>query len=299
MTTRRTLLGGAIAASLAAPATAQPEASHRRALAQCRLAQQRADGLLRRQGLVKGSVAERLRALARDERWLYPDDDAGRDRAVADMNARLEALRPSLARAFGDLPIPPAEARRMPAAEAAAGKAGYREAPAAGRPGVYYVDLKAIRTRPAWSLPSVAFHEVVPGHLLQLGVAGKPAPGPGFEGWAIYAEQLAADLGAYRTDPLGEIGYLQWRLFRLGRIVADTGLQALGWSRDRAIAAMTELQGQSVAFIIIEADVDRMIATPGKAAAEGLAALDLAASRPADSALWPIFHRRLLDGQVT
>jgi uncharacterized protein (DUF885 family) len=287
MITRRALLASALAApdSLAA---------HRRALAAARLAQARADLLLRRQGLDRGSVAHRLRALAADERWLYPDDEDGRDRAVADMNARLAAIRPKLSLAFGDLPIPAAEVRRMPAADVAAGRGGYREAPAQGRPGAYFVDLRAIRQRPAWSLPSVAFHEAIPGHLLQLGVAGKPAAGPMFEGWAIYAEQLAADLGAYRGDVLGEIGWLQWRLFRLGRIVADTGLQALGWTRAQAIQALTGLQGQSVAFIAIEADVERMIAAPGKAAAEGLAALDLAAARPADQALWPTWHRKVL-----
>jgi uncharacterized protein (DUF885 family) len=282
MITRRALL----ASALAAP---DPLAGRRRALAAARAALARADHLLREQGLQRGSVAERLRTLSRDDRWLYPDDDAGRDRAVAEMNRRLATLRPSLVRAFGDLTIPEAEVRRMSAADVAAGRGGYRE------PGAYYVDLKAIRTRPAWSLASVAFHETVPGHLLQIAVTGKPAPAARFEGWAIYAEQLAADLGAYRADPLGEIGYLQWRLFRLGRVIADTGLQALGWTSEQAIQALTDLQGQSVAFITIEADVARMIAAPGKAAAEGQAALDLAAARPADPALWPAFHRKALE----
>src|SRR5437763_1737501 len=79
-----------------------------------------------------------------------------------------------------------------------------------------------------------------------------------FEAWGTYAEQLCCDLGAYAHDPLGEIGYLQWRLFRLARIVADTGVHALGWSRERAVAEMTDLQGQSIAFITIAADVDRI-----------------------------------------
>jgi uncharacterized protein (DUF885 family) len=311
MPTRRTFLATG-AAALAAPAFAadygaalaraygapvDPAAAHRRALAATRAMQARTDGLLRAQGLRAGGVAERLRVLARDPRWLYDDDDTGRDRAVADMNARLDALRPGLAQAFGDLPVAAAEVRRMSRADEAAGRRGYREAPRDGKSGVYYLDLQAIRERPAWTLPSAAFHEVTPGHLLQLPLqpAGAPATAY-FEAWAIYAEQLAHDLGVYRNDPLGEIGYLQWRLFRIGRIVADTGLHARGWSREQAIAAMSDLQGQSVAFITIDADVDRMIAAPGKYAAEGLGALAISGWRPRDRARWPAFHRAVLLG---
>src|SRR5690349_403249 len=137
----------------------------------------RAGRLLRFQGLEGSDVVGNLRALAADPRWLYPDDDAGRVRAVADMNARLAALRPKLRRAFGDLPIPQPEVRR-PTAENAA-KGGYREPP------VYYVDLRNIRARPAWTLPTVAFHEAVPGHALQASVAGRPRPASFSEAWAI------------------------------------------------------------------------------------------------------------------
>jgi uncharacterized protein (DUF885 family) len=278
-------------------AAVDPDAAHQRALAMTRAAQARTDVLLRGQGLKSGSVGMRLRDLAADPRWLYPDDDAGRDRAIADMNGRVAALRPRLPEAFGDLPIDAAEVRRMSRADEAAGRGGYREAPRDGKPGVYYLDLKTIGARPAWTLPSAAFHEVIPGHLLQLPFQAVGAPaGAYFEAWAIYAEMLAADLGAYGSDPRGEIGYLQWRLFRIARIVVDTGLHARGWSRDRAIAAMTEMQGRSVAFISIEADIDRMIATPGKYAAEGLGALALADWRPRDRGRWPAFHRAVLVG---
>lgn len=319
MTNRRTFLAGSLSA-IAAPAaaalsddywtalsqayggTVDPLAAHRQGVAACRALQARADRLLRGQGFVSGGVGERLRPLAKDSRWLYPDDDAGRDRAVAEMNARLTALRPKLGEAFGDLPIAHAEVRRMSRADEAAGRGGYREPPREGGEGVYYVDLKAIRERPSWTLPSVAFHEVVPGHLLQMplqAVAAPPAErvkaaGAYFEAWAIYAEALAADLGAYAGDPLGEIGFLQWRLFRLGRLVVDTGVHALGWSRDQAIAAMTDLQGQSIAFVTIEADVDRMIAQPGRFAADGLGALTLRRLRPRDRRRWPAYHRAVL-----
>ena len=285
-------------------APVDPTAAHRAAQAACAAAQARADVLLRGQGLAAGGVGERLRLLMKDPRWLYPDTDAGRDRAVAEMNAYLSAVRTLLRTALGDLPIAPAQVRRMSAADVAAGRGGYREPPAGGKPGAYYVDLRAIRDRPDWTLRSVAYHEVTPGHLLQLPLQAAACPPEArikasaayFEAWAIYAEQLCADLGAFAGDPRGEIGYLQWRLFRLGRVVADTGLHALGWSRGQAIAAMTDLQGRSVAFITIEADVDRMLAAPGKYAAEGLGALSLAAWRPRDRARWPAFHRAVLAG---
>ncbi|WP_372782816.1 DUF885 family protein [Phenylobacterium sp.] len=289
-----------LAQAYGAPVT--PDAVHARALSAVRAAQARADVLLRGQGLKDGSVGERLRTLAKDPRWLYPDSDAGRDRAVAEMNARLAAFRPRLGEAFGGLPIAAAEVRRMSPADVAAGRGGYREAPRDGQPGAYYINLKAICERPAWSLSSVGFHEVIPGHLLQLPLQAAAAPpadrlkaaGAYFEAWAIYAEQLACDLGAYRGDPRGEIGYLQWRLFRLGRVIADIGLHAGAWTRERAIAELTGLQGQSIAFITIEADVDRMISTPGKYAAEALGALAIADWRPRERARWPAFHRAVL-----
>jgi uncharacterized protein (DUF885 family) len=319
MTTRRTLLAGTVAV-LASPALAAPDAgyaealaraygapvdpvkAHRRAFAAARAVQARLDRLLKAQGLATGRVADRLATLFRDARFLYPDDDAGRDRAVVEMNARVAALKPALPTAFGDLPIAPAFAHRMTPAEAAAGKAGFRVPAQGGEAGAYFVDLHAIRARPSWTLPSVAFHEVIPGHLLQLPLQAAAHPPPErvkasaayFEAWGIYAEELAAALGAYAADPLGEIGYLHWRLFRLARIAADTGLHAMGWSRDQAVAAMRALQGPDIAFVGVEADVERMAREPARFAADGLGALSLTAWRPDDRAAWPAYHRKVL-----
>lgn len=256
----------------------------------------RADALLRRQGLVRGGVGERIRRLAEDPRWLYADDEDGREAAVARMNAALAVLRSRLGRAFGDLPIPQAEVRRMSQEDEARGRGGYREPPA------YYVDLQAIRQRPAWTLPSVAFHETVPGHGLQ---ASLPTPEidaarqPIFsESWATYAEQLAADLGAYADDPLGELGYLHWRLFRMARVVVDTGQGVLGWGAERAVAAMQTMQGRAIAFVTIEEDVRRMHERPGVYAAQGLGALDIARRRPRGVAAWPRFHSAVLTAGI-
>jgi uncharacterized protein (DUF885 family) len=288
MPSRRFFLSGALALSAWRAKAEEPDPI----ASAIRAATKRADLLLRGQGLRQGRVVDRLDALFHDERWLYPDDDAGRERAVADMNGRLAALRPRLRVAFGDLPIGQFQVRRMPPADVVAGKAGYRTEAA------YYVDLRAIRRRPIWTLPSVAFHEVIPGHLLQLGVEPKANKSPAFEGWACYAEQLAADLGAYATDPLAEIGFLHWRLFRLARAVADAGLSSRAWSRDRAISEMRAIQGPAIAFVTIEDDVQRLAARPGQAASEASVMLAFERNRPLRREAWPSWHAEVLRALV-
>lgn len=235
----------------------------------------RAGRLLAAEGLTQGSTADRLRQLARDPRYLYSDDDAGRDRAVADMNRWLVAARARLPQQFGMIPaaVDHVAVRRMSPADEAAGKAGYRTIPSydGATPGAYFVDLHDIRRRPDWTLPSVAHHETLPGHLLQLPLQDRGAPHPlrlrasaGFvEGWGVYAEQLAAEAGAFAQDRRAEIGSLQWLLFRLGRAMIDVGINAFGWSDRAALAFLNDLQGDPVFFVSFEKDVARVRADPG------------------------------------
>ncbi|MGE0741956.1 MAG: DUF885 family protein [Hyphomonadaceae bacterium] len=251
-----------------------PRDAHHRALAACQALQSEADTLLRARGLTDGSVAERLRAFAADERQLYADNAEGKAQAVADMNAALARVRSPLSAVLpgGDVA---AEVRPVPQNMEAGGAAGRREG------NLYFVDLG--RARPRWTLASVAYHELVPGHITQAAFEREAHPpalqvryaGGYSEGWAIYAENLADLLGMYGEDPASRIGYLQWMLFRFGRVVADTGIHALRWSRERAISELRALQGDSIAFVSIEDDVLRMCAQPGALAAQGLAALRL------------------------
>lgn len=259
-----------------------PRVAHRHALATCRELQREADALLRTQGHTQGSVAARLRAFAADERQLYADSAEGKAQAVADMNAALARARPLL-RDVLDGADTPAEVRLVPPEAEAGGMAGRREG------GVYHVDFGAIRTRPRWTLATVAYHELLPGHILQAPferAAQAPALQTRYasgysEGWATYAERLADEAGAYADDPASRIGYLQWMLFRYGRVVADTGIHVMRWSRERAVQELRELLGDSIAFVSIEEDVLRMCAQPGAAAAQGLAAMRIAETREA------------------
>jgi len=261
---------------------ATPIETYSLALDRARSLTARADRLLRGEGLASGSVADRLRQMARDPRYLYSDDDAGRDRAVADMNGWLASARALLPRQFGMIPaaVDHVSVRRMTPAEEAAGKAGYRSLPSfdGTTRGAYFVDLHEIGRRPQWTLRSVVHHELLPGHMMQLPLQARADPHPlrlaaatGFiEGWAIYAEQLAMESGIYAQDPRGEIGCLQWLLFRLGRALIDVGINAFGWTDDVALAFLRDLQGDPMIFAPFEKDIARARSAPGSLAGDVL-----------------------------
>ena len=264
---------------IALGASVDPREAHQRALARCRDLQREADALLRAQGLTSGGVGERLRALMRDPRYLDSVDDAGATRTLLAMSGNLSRVRSRLRDviAGGDSDADtPAEVGRLPRAQENNGTAGRRSGQN------YLIDLGA--PRPSWTLPSVAHHELIPGHVLQSYFERRAAPllelqvryaGGYSEGWAIYAEQLADEIGGFEDDPLGRIGYLQWMLFRYGRIVADTGIHVMRWNRQRAIDELRALQGDSIAFVTIEDDVMRFAVQPGLYAAQGLAAMHI------------------------
>lgn len=269
-------------------APVDPAAAHAQARARVKVLRAEADTILRALSLTEGDVGARLRTLTRDPREHYPA--GARDAAVADMRATLARARTLCAPAFA-APLPEAEISALPAAEEANGARGRREG------GVYLVDLGG--ARPRWTLPSVVFHETIPGHAMQVqaGPALQRRYAGGYtEGWAIYAEILADELGGF--DGMARLGYLQWMLFRMARIIGDTGIHALRWSRARAIDEMRTIQGDDIAFVSIEEDVSRMAAQPGIAAAQGLAALYLSTLREqwrsSDSQLLPRFHTAML-----
>jgi uncharacterized protein (DUF885 family) len=252
-----------------------PAALDSRARAATRALLVRADGLLRGMGLAHGSVGARLRALKARSGHLYSDDQAGRNRAVAGMNAALDRLRPRLPAWFEPPFAAEAAVRRMSPADELAHRRGYREPP------FYYPDLSAVTERPAWTLTTVAYHETIPGHLLQLRRQAIADPHPlqlryaaGYsEGWAIYAEGLADRMGL--LSPVEQLGYIQSVLFRLARVTADIGLHVHRWGRARAIRYLEETVGFEL-FFPFAVEVDRYCAEPAGFAGDALVALELA-----------------------
>ena len=236
----------------------------------------RMDALLRKQGLSQGTVGERLQALNSDPRFLFPDDDAGRAALIAYLNTCVERVRPLLGSLSNlglraDLVV-----KRVPVDIEAGAALGYMNFAAldGSRPAIYYVNLKSTSLWPKYQLQTLTAHEGVPGHTWQGAyLAEHHAELPliasllGFnafvEGWALYAEQLVDEYGIYRDDPFGQLGYLQAQQFRACRLVADTGLHAKGWSRDRTIRFLVEETGRGVGPMTSE--TDRYCASPGQA----------------------------------
>lgn len=261
----------------------------------------RADRLLKDLGLSRGSVGARLRALKRRPEFLYSSDEAGRSRAVADMNSAVARLRPHLPQ-WIDPPLELASSvRRMSPADERSGRRGYREPPSATAPGAYYPDLGMVRERPAWTLTTVAFHETLPGHLLQLGHQSAAAPHPlqvryatGYsEGWAIHAERLADEIGL--LSPVEQLGFVQSMLFRLARVTADIGLHLRRWERARAIRYLEETVGFEL-FFPFAVEVDRYAAEPAAFAGDALVALTLGRLAPKRAgARARRFHAAVLD----
>lgn len=265
----------------------------------------RAARLFDRIGIPAGTIGARYERLFAEADGRYPDDDAGRGRAVADMARALAERRAAVAREIAE--VPPfcldVAVRALTPAEMAAGRQGYREVPAPGRPGAYVVDLADPGRRPRWSLPSVVAHELLPGHMIQLGIEGTRPPHPlratyaaaFVEGWATYAETLAAP---GFTDPRVMLGHLHWLIFRAARGRIDLGIHVDGWSIAEARARLAAWQGVPVYFARFDTDLARIAKEPGTRAAEALAWLALADRAPRGASARARWHGRVLaDGR--
>ncbi len=232
-----------------------PAEVHQMGLAQVAEISGQIDAILKSQGMTQGSVGERLNALNRSPAQLYANDDAGRAQLLASLNTGVKDMYARLPRAFATVPSAPLEIRRVPPEiQDGASNGYYRRASLDGsRPAIYFINLKDTGDWPKYTLPTLSYHEGVPGHHLQISLAQESKDIPtirklGFfsaysEGWALYAEQLADELGAYEGDPLGRAGFLQSFLFRAARLVVDTGLHTKRWTRAQATDYMVATTG--------------------------------------------------------
>lgn len=228
-------------------------------------------------GLAEGSVGERLAILNTRPDQVFPNDDAGRDALLASLAARITETRTALDRIIAEPPRTRVAVAEVPDFLAAHSPGGYYAAAPADNsaPAFFFINLRDTAEWPAYTLPTLLYHEAIPGHHLESSIIAErgrlpiirqmiwlPAFG---EGWALYAEDLADELGLYEDDPLGRIGYLQSLLFRAARLVTDTGIHDLKWSREDAVAYLVNVTGQSRSAM--ETEVDRYTVWPGQATA--------------------------------
>jgi len=221
-----------------------------------------------------------------------------------DIGKRIEPELPNL---FAELPRMPYGVRAMPA-HLGPGAAEYYNGPSLDgkRPGWFFANVLAYRTRPIWGMETLVAHEAVPGHHLQTARATELGALPPFrrdadytvysEGWALYAETLGHQLGLY-GDPHSRFGHLQWQAFRAARLIVDTGLHAMGWTREQAIGFMVERTGSDRDFVATE--VDRYYSNPGQALAYMIGQLKIVELRDrAQARLGPSFDIRRFHNAV-
>jgi uncharacterized protein (DUF885 family) len=252
-----------------------PEEVHKFGLDQAKMLTDRLDAELTRQGFTGGTVGERMAALYKNPDQLYANTDAGKAQAIAYCNARLDAIRGRLPSVFERVPPYSFEVRRVPPQTEAGAAAAFSQSPAidGSRPGLVYFNLKDSADWPKFCLSTTVFHEGLPGHQLEGGLALSNTALPlirkmtsfsGYgEGWALYAEQLADEIGMYDDDPLGRLGYLKFMLFRANRCVVDTGIHHFKWSREQGIQRFVDGEGETPGFAARE--VERYTVNPGQA----------------------------------
>ncbi len=265
----------AAAASAATTTEMSGDDIHKLGLEQVAEIGARIDAVLKAQGMSQGSVGDRLVALNKRPDQLYPNTDPGREALLDQLRAQVEAMTKRLPEQFAVLPKAPVEVRRVPEAIQAGAPGGYYQSASLDgtRPAIYFINLRDTFDRPKFGLATLSYHEGVPGHHLQVMSALESKDIPlirrrGFysgysEGWALYSEQLADEMGMYDGDPLGQVGYLQSLLFRATRLVVDSGMHVKRWSREKAtdylIATTGIARGRS------QGEIDRYTVWPGQA----------------------------------
>jgi uncharacterized protein (DUF885 family) len=249
-----------------------PDEIHRQGLAELDELHGQMDPILREIGYTQGSVGERMQALSDDPRYKFAEGDPGRAEIFAFINDRVSWIRSQMPRAFNQLVDPPLEVVRLPLAEepgapGAYGGAGSKDGSIPGR---FWINLRTTDLHRKYDLADLTFHESIPGHVWE-GEFSNRLPlirsilafNAFSEGWALYAEQLADELGAYDEFKVGRLGYLQSLAFRACRLVVDTGLHSKRWTREQGNRFFVERNGSKAEEVASE--VDRYCSWPGQA----------------------------------
>ena len=251
-----------------------PEEVHQIGLDEVERITSEMDAILRSEGYTQGSVGERMQRLNVEERFVYPNTAEGRAALIDDARTQIEGISEVLPQWFATPVNYPVEVRAVPEYSQDSAPTGYYNPPAkdGSRPGVYWLNLRDTAVHPRFALPTLTYHESIPGHHLHFATAIDQDVPPlvtaiwsnaAGEGWALYSEQLAYEMGMYDDDPYGNLGRLQAELHRAVRLVVDTGMHAKKWSREQAIEYMIEAEGVEEGTAISE--VERYAVWPGQA----------------------------------
>jgi uncharacterized protein (DUF885 family) len=218
----------------------------------------------------KGTYDEFKKFLRTDPRFYFKDADSLLT-AYRDIAKRAD---PELAHLFGHLPQTPYGVKAVPEAIAPSQTTAYYDpgSLASGRPAFMFANTYKLESRPKWEMEALTMHEAVPGHHIQISIAQELQDLPEFrknssytafvEGWALYSESLGEEMGFYK-DPYSKFGQLTYEMWRAIRLVVDTGLHSMGWTREQAINFFRENAAKTDQDIIVE--VDRYIVWPGQA----------------------------------
>lgn len=230
------------------------------------------DTILKEIGYTNGSVGERMKGLAKDPKYQFSEGDKGRAEIMAFINEKLTWIKAQMPRAFNKLVNPNMEVRRLPPEEepGAPGAYGGSGSIDGKIPGRFWINLRTTDLHSRYSLTDLTFHEAIPGHIWQ-GEFTHEMPlvrqvlqfNAYSEGWGLYAEQLGDELGAYESDKVGRLGYLQSIAFRACRLVVDTGLHAKKWTREEGVKFFVDVNGSNPEEVASE--VDRYCSWPGQA----------------------------------
>jgi uncharacterized protein (DUF885 family) len=248
-----------------------PAQIHELGLAEVKRIRAEMDKVIQQTGF-QGSFADFCKFLRTDPKFYYTDAESLLT-AYRDICKRVD---PELPRLFGKLPRLSYGVKAVPSYAEKSQTTAYYEggSPEAGRPGWYFANTYALNTRPKWEMEALSLHESVPGHHLQIALAQELEATPEFrkhggytafvEGWGLYAESLGPEMGFYK-DPYAHFGQLTYEMWRAVRLVVDTGMHSMGWTRQQAIDYFMANSSKNEHDITVE--IDRYIAWPGQALA--------------------------------
>ncbi len=252
-----------------------PEEIHQLGLSEVSRLTRIMNDILISEGYAEGTVGERLSALGSEARFLYPNTEAGKSRLIEDLNKQLNDMKARLPEYFITIPEADVIVKRFPPETEATAPGGFYDGPSLDgtRPGIFWINLRDTAETPSWQMPTLTYHETVPGHHFEIAQAVTATDRPIFrrlgsynsfsEGWALYSENLAEEMGVYADDPFGNLGRLQGELFRAVRLVVDTGMHYKRWTREQAIDYMAATTGSAEGSVV--AEIERYAVWPGQA----------------------------------